>query len=175
MINEIWKDIPGYEGLYEISNFGNIKSFHNYRGRNNILKPKLKSGYYQIGLRKNNIRKWYTLHRLVAEAFIPNPNNLPQVNHKDENKLNNNVENLEWCTVLYNNTYGTRIERVKSKTSKPVYQYDLKNNFIKKYSSITEASKKLNISAGNIVSCCKKYKNYSNAGGYIWKYESEVV
>ena len=113
MKKELWKDIPEYEGLYQVSNYGRIKSLHNYRGKGNIIKPKIKNNYYQIGLRKNNIRKWFSIHRLVAENFILNSQNLPQVNHKDENKLNNYVDNLEWCTVLYNNTYGTRIDKVK--------------------------------------------------------------
>ena len=114
MKKELWKDIPEYEGLYQVSNYGRIKSLHNYRGKGNIIKPKIKNNYYQIGLRKNNIRKWFSIHRLVAENFILNSQNLPQVNHKDENKLNNYVDNLEWCTVLYNNTYGTRIDKVNA-------------------------------------------------------------
>lgn len=171
-MKEVFKDIKDYEGIYQISNFGRIKSLHNYR-KNNILKPKIKKGYYQIGLRKNNKRKWYSVHRLVAQTFLPNENNLPQVNHKDENKLNNNVNNLEWCSASYNNCYGTRIKRVQEKTSKKVLQYDLKGNFIKEYNSLREATEKNNIkSISNISLCCNG--KYKQAGGYIWKYKVVV-
>lgn len=168
---EVWKDIPNYEGLYQISNLGRIKSFYNYRrDGTNILKPRLKRGYYTIGLRKNGERKWYRIHRLIAQAFIPNPNNFPVVNHKDENPLNNNIENLEWCTIAYNNTYGTRIKRVVEKTGKPVLQFDLDNNFIKKYNNLSEAAKENKIkSCSNICLCCTG--RYNHAGGYIWRYE----
>lgn len=174
-MKEIWKDIKGYEGLYQISNLGNVKSMYNYRGIGNILKPRLKKGYYQIGLRKNNVRKWYAVHRLVAKTFIPNPDNLPQVNHKDENKLNNKVDNLEWCTVHYNNCYGSRLKKVaiNNKLRKPIIQYDLNGNFIREYISISEASRQNNISTGNIQSCCKG--KYAQAKGYIWRYKSEVM
>ena len=128
-MNEIWKDIKGYEGYYQVSSKGNIRSFDRYvktkwgfrfeNGR--IMKPKLIGrGYYQIMLRKNGGYEQFLIHRLVAEAFLPNPNNLPQVNHKDENKINNmiwvnedgsidyNKSNLEWCDYQYNANYGMR-------------------------------------------------------------------
>lgn len=170
-MTEIWKDIKNYEGLYQVSNLGRIRSFYNYkRNGNNILTPQIKRGYYQVGLRKDKKRKWYQLHRLIATAFIPNPKNLPQVNHKDENKTNNSIDNLEWCTVSYNNCYGTRLKRVKEKTSRAVLQYDLKGNFIKEYNSLSEASVCCNIkSPGNITECCKG--KYKQAGGFIWKYK----
>ena len=111
---EEWRDIKGYEGLYQISNKGGVKSLHNKKEK--ILKPfKSNNNYLSINLYKNNKLKTYLIHRLVAEAFLPNPDNLPVVNHKDENKLNNNVENLEWCTYYYNNKYGTRVEKVTKK------------------------------------------------------------
>lgn len=170
-MEETWKDIPNYEGLYQVSNLGRIKSFYNYkRDGTNILKPRLKRGYYTIGLRKNGKRSWIGIHRLVARAFIPNPNHNPCVNHKDENKLNNNANNLEWCTVAYNNTYGTRIKKVIEKTGKPVLQFDLNNNFIKKYNNLLEAAKENNIkSRSSICLCCSG--RYSHAGGYVWKHE----
>lgn len=171
-MKEIFKDIKDYEGIYQVSNLGRIKSLQNYR-KNNILKPKMKKGYYQVGLRKNNKRKWYSVHRLVAQTFLPNENNLPQVNHRDENKLNNNVSNLEWCNASYNNCYGTRIKRVKEKTSKKVLQYDLKGNFIKEYNSLRQATEENNIkSISNISLCCNG--KYKQAGGYIWKYKVVV-
>lgn len=170
---EIWKNIPNYDGLYQISNLGRIRSLYKYKGINNIMGQRIKKGYCTIGLRKQGKRKWYQVHRLVAQTFIPNPDNLPQVNHKDENKLNNNVENLEWCTVAYNNTYGTRIQKVISKTSKKILQYDLEGNFIKEYKSISNAAKDNKIkSLSNITMCCQG--KWKQAGGYIWKYK-EVV
>lgn len=173
-MKEIWKDIKCYEGLYQVSNLGRIKSLHNYkRNGTDILIPGIKKGYYQIGLRKNKKRTWYAIHRLVAQAFIPNYDNLPQINHKDENKLNNKVDNLEWCSVRYNNCYGTRIERVKEKVSKKVLQYDLKGNFVKEYKSLSEATKQNGIkSIANISMCCNG--KYKQTHGYVWKYK-EVV
>ena len=169
-----WFDIKGFEGLYQINQNGEIRSLYNYR-KYSILKPKVKKGYYQIGLRKKGIRFWYAVHRLVAETFIPNPDNLPCVNHKDENKLNNHVDNLEWCTHSYNNIYGTRIDKVKNKTRKSVLQYNKQGVLLNEFASIADASKQTQISIGNISACCRKYKNYSHAGGYIWKYKSEVM
>ena len=118
---EEWKDIKGYEGIYQISNKGRVKSLNRIdsRGRKRnekILSPTpINGGYLHLNLYKNGKKKPYLIHRLVAEAFLPNPDNLPVVNHKDENKLNNNVENLEWCSVEYNNKYGTRQERITKK------------------------------------------------------------
>lgn len=102
---EIWKDIKGYEGLYQISNLGNVKSL-----RKNVIlkcsKCSREGNYYKAGLYKNGKTKTILVHKLVANAFIPNPNNLPCINHKDENKLNNKADNLEWCTYKQNNDYG---------------------------------------------------------------------
>lgn len=110
---EIWKDIKGYEGLYQVSNMGRIKSL-NYRntGEKGLLNGKPNSGGYLIvGLSKNKKTKSFYIHKLVAENFLPNPKNLPEVNHIDENKENNTVYNLEWCDRKYNNNYGSRTER----------------------------------------------------------------
>lgn len=118
LLQEIWNDIQGYEGLYQVSNFGRVKSLpkkHDismgkgyYITKERILQPgEDKDGYLQVGLRKNKKTKMRKIHRLVAETFIPNLNNLPQVNHKDENKQNNDVINLEWCNNSYNQNYGT--------------------------------------------------------------------
>ena len=106
---EIWKDIKGYEGLYQVSNLGRVKSLR----KNIIMKEALKEErYLSITLHKNKTRKSFYIHRLVAQAFVSNPNNYPEVNHKDENKQNNQMDNLEWCTPKYNANYGTRNKRL---------------------------------------------------------------
>lgn len=111
---EIWKDVVGYEGLYQVSNLGRIKSLFRYK---RILKPIVGSqGYLYVSLyNKNKKMKSKRMHQLIAQAFIPNPNKLPFVNHKDENVTNNNVNNLEWCNAKYNCNYGTRIQRSRYK------------------------------------------------------------
>ena len=107
---EIWKDVFGYEGLYQVSNKGRVKSINNYHRKDCvILKPQLnRFGYEIVNLYRKRKMRHFFIHKLVAFAFIQNPNNYPQVNHKDECKTNNNVENLEWCTAKYNINYGTR-------------------------------------------------------------------
>jgi hypothetical protein len=172
---EIWKDIEGYEQLYQVSNLGNVKSLSNKNNRREkILKPGSKKGYLSVILHKNRVRKNFLVHRLVAEAFLPNPNNLQTINHKDEDKTNNRVENLEWCSPQYNCNYGTRNNRVKenlinnSKLSKQVIQFSEDDNFIKIWESIREVERKLKIASQNICSCLKGKINI--AGGYKWGY-----
>ena len=163
MKKEIWKPIKGYEGLYMVSNWGRVKSIK--FGKERILKPVTNSsGYLLVGLYKNNIEKKYSVHRLVAEAFIPNPYNLPQLNHRDENKLNNNVDNLEWCTNEYNINYGTRTERY----SKPVLQYTLDGEFVGEWPSARECGRN-GFNQGSVSACCRgELKTHK---GYIWKYK----
>ena len=116
---EEWRAVPGYEGLYEVSNMGNVRNVR----RNKLLRLlKTNNGYIRVFLCKNGIKTGFQVHRLVSEAFIPNPNNLPQVNHKDEDKTNNNVDNLEWCTAKYNLNYGTA--RIRSRNTK------IKNGYV---------------------------------------------
>ena len=122
-MTEIWKDIVGYEGLYQVSNLGNVKRLKGYKGRGkgyiveeHLIKPSISSnGYQNVVLCKNGKTKTFTMHRLVAIAFLYNSDNLPQVNHKDKNKLNNWVDNLEWCDSKYNNNDGTRNKKCSDK------------------------------------------------------------
>ena len=182
MKKEYWKPVVGYEGLYEVSNFGRVKrlrrlitnQYNSFYIEEKILKPqKNRCGYLYINLYKNGIMKHITIHKLVAEAFIDNPDNLPQVNHKDENKANNNVNNLEWCDRKYNQNYGTRNKRISEKMingklSKPVLQYDLDGNLIREWASAMECDRN-GFNQGNVSACCRgKRKTYK---GSIWKYK----
>ena len=168
MENEIWKDIKGYDGKYQISNKGNIKNVK----RNKLLKIQFNKNYKCIHLVGTDGKiKNYTIHRLMAQSFIPNPDNLSCVNHKDENKLNNSLDNLEWCTKKYNCNYGTAIERTKKQNQKTLLQYDLNNNFIKEWNGLNECAKSLNVSASHISQCCNNKRN--KAYNYIWKYKRQ--
>ena len=162
---EIWKDVVGYEGLYQVSNLGRVKGLR----KNIILKPS--SGEYKrVVFYKNKRAETKLIHRLVAETFINNPNKLPQVNHKDENKYNNNVDNLEWCTHKYNANYGTMIERESlAKTKYNVLQYDLDGNLIKIWFNLREITLNTNYKKSNIIYCCN-HKNRT-AYGYKWEYK----
>lgn len=174
MKKEIWKDILGYEGLYQVSNFGRVKSFK--FGKERILKPGTnKYGYLIVILCKNGKVKHFYVHRLVAEAFIPNTHNYPCVNHKDECKTNNNVNNLEWCTYTYNNNYGTKIERISknrdtSKYFKPILQYTLDGVFVREWKSIAEAGRN-GFNQGHITDCCRGVRKTHK--GFIFKYKED--
>ena len=174
---EEWRDIEGYEGLYQISNKGRVKSL-NYRmtRKEGILKPNDTQGYLQIRLCKNKNHKHYYVHRLVADAFIPNSNNLPEVNHKDEDKHNNCVDNLEWCTSQYNANYGTRNVRCGSKgdkhfRAKKVYCFELD----KEYACIRYAADDLNISTSSISDCCRHYKGRKVINGYHFYFSDNIL
>lgn len=125
MIEEFWEDIPQYEGLYQISNLGRVKSLPRTSKKRIINKEiikvftKLPNGYLKVGLSKNGKTKYYFVHRLVAQVFIPNTNNKPCVNHRDCNKMNNNVDNLEWCTYKENNSYKNH--HLKNHISSVIY------------------------------------------------------
>lgn len=171
--NEIWKDIKGYNGKYQISNMGNVKSmWRNNQYKSQIGTPKTlkkykhKQGYMVVFLTNNGETKQCFIHRLVAEAFIPNPDNLPQVNHKNEIKNDNRVENLEWCTGKYNSNYGTRVERHKTMISKPIMQFTLDGIFVKEYKSATEASKETGYNASYIRMVCNGTR--PQAYNYKW-------
>ena len=192
---EEWKDIQGYEGLYQVSNYGRVKSLEReitYKdGRKKTISEKILHnflsdlGYYHIMLSKNGVPKRYKVHRLVAQEFIPNSDNLPMINHKDENPKNNNVENLEWCTQEYNVNYGTGIERSREKLlnridlSKEVEQYTLDGDLVELFKSASEVERKYpQFRTSSISRCCRggqmlngKWQVITKYKGYIWKYK----
>ena len=165
---EHWKAISGYEGLYEVSDLGRVRSLK--YGKEKILKPgKTHGGYLMIGLRKDGHMKYLLVHRLVAKAFIPNPNNLETVNHKDETKTNNTVSNLEWMSREDNINYGTHNKRVGEALSKQVQMFDKKTGeVLATFPSTREANRVTGIAQPNISACCNG--KLKSAGGYIWRY-----
>ena len=168
MENEVWKDIEEYEGLYQVSNQGRVKSL--WFGKEKILKPeKVRNGYLLVGLWKNGKPKMYQVHRLVALTFLPNPNNLPEVNHKDEDKTNNCVDNLELCDRKYNMNFGTRTQRQAEKCSKPVIQFTKDGKFVREWKSTMDVERNLGYSNSHISSCCTG--RYNSSYGFIWKYK----
>lgn len=199
MEEEIWKDIyyynepkkewVDYRGLYQVSNLGRVRSLDRtgknskygvriYKGK--IIKPCFIKGYLNISLSNNGIVKKYFIHHLVARMFIPNYIQGFEINHKDEDKTNNKIENLEWISHIDNCNWGTRNERIIKKIrnhksmSKSVLQFDKNGNFIKEWISINEAARFTNMSAGAIVGCCKGRRKTHK--GFIWKYkEKEAI
>ena len=160
-MKEFWKDIEGYEGIYQVSNLGRVKRVTTGR----ILKGcKDRGGYLVVSLSKNGMYKTHKIHRLVAQAFIPNQENKPDVNHIDEDKANNLYSNLEWVTAKENNNHGTRIER----TSHKIKAIDIVNGEYNIYCSIRDCSRKLGLSQGNICQCLKGRRKQT--GGYIFEY-----
>lgn len=200
---EVWKPVRNYEGKYMVSNTGKVKSL-NYRrtGKEKILKPYVNGGgYLSIFLSKDGKGKHYLVHRLVAESFLPNPNNLPCVNHIDENKLNNIVDNLEFCSYSYNNSYNGKAKKVGKKIrgrkqteehikkraekmrgrklseeqikkmSKPVFSVDKDSGLILWWKSASEAERCTGIAQGHITSCCKGKRH--TAGNHYWFYDDD--
>lgn len=168
-MEELWKDIKDYEDLYQISNLGRLRKIKN---KIQIIKPiKCTNGYLEYALWKNGKRKVFLVHRLVAQYFIDNKNNLPEVNHIDENIENNSVINLEWITSKDNANYGTRnikCREANRKNFKRVIQYDLENNIIKQFECISDAAKSVNGDSSFISRVCKGKQK--TAYGYIWKF-----
>ena len=187
-MEEIWKDIKGYEGLYQVSNLGRVKSLERtVRGCSNstrvlnekILKPQLKkNGYYYVSLWYDRKEYSETVHRLVAMAFLPNPDNLPFINHKSEIRTQNNVENLEWCSVQYNSVYGHAREKQQmalinnEKMSIPVLQFSKSGVLINEYPSMMEAERQTGVLSANISNCCVGRARVKTAGGFIWKFKN---
>ena len=188
---EIWKDIKGYEGLYQVSDLGRVKSLERSANNNRVLKERMlkqaktRKGYLRVKLYKEGSKKTVSVHRLVAEAFIPNPNNLPEVNHKKGIKTDNRASELEWNTTKENiqHAYKTGLCKVTDKhrqhgkelgekygkfNSKKVIQCDKQGNFIKEWDSMTDVERELKIHCPNISKCCKGI--LKTTGGYIWKY-----
>jgi len=161
-MEEIWKKIDGFSN-YEVSNLGRVRNLK----RNTYLKggtnPK---GYKSITIQDDSLEyKTFSLHKLVALLFIPNPNNYSEINHIDENKSNNCADNLEWCTRSYNINYGTRNDNLK----KPIIQYSLSGKYIKEWDSISTASRDMNLDRSSISLCCLGV--YRKSQGYIWRYK----
>lgn len=202
-MREEWRDVVGYEGYYMVSNMGRVKSVERMRWsgingggyvtvQERILKLCDKGqGYLSVNLYKDGKRKQYSVHRLVGQAFIPNPNNLPIINHKDENPKNNNVDNLEWCTQKYNINYGTHNKRMAEKlrgrkhseehnrkvaerltnnpkTSKAVFSVDKVTGEIKEFPSAHEAERQTGIAQSDICRCLKGRRK--SIGGFYWHY-----
>jgi hypothetical protein len=179
-----WRDVKGYEGLYKVSDCGEIMSYNFYRSKSpKILSQTFNtSGYLGVTLSKNNIARRFLVHRIVAEAFIPNENNLEMVNHKDEDKTNNHVENLEWCTRSYNQLYSMKLHpernaefgsrfrnKITGESTSPftrkgvahtrlyaIEQRNLQGDLIKVYNNSTEAGRENDIDIGNIFDCCMR-------------------
>ena len=182
--NEIWRDIPNYEGIYQASNMGRIKSLERIDALGHRLKEKIlklwvtHNGYYQIQLCKNSKVRYYMVHRLVYEAFNGTIPEGLQVNHINEVKTDNRLSNLNLMTPKENTNWGTGIERMAKKQinrkdqSKLVLQFDLQDNFVKEYPSTKQVERELGFAQAHICACCKG--KYKTAYGYKWKYAKEV-
>lgn len=184
-MKEIWKDILGFEGYFQVSNLGRVKRLAyeyiktngksrrkvNFHVKDRIMKGSIcKNGYYRVSLSINKKITYKHIHRLVAEVFIPNPNNYPCINHKDENKTNNRIDNLEWCSYSYNNNYGNARKKSAATYSKnhsrPLEMLSLSGKVIRRFSSVKEASIFINGRPSSIDRAINKTRK--TAYGYIW-------
>lgn len=175
---EEWKTIEGYDGRYEVSSHGRIRSVsmflgnHIYHGK--VLSPTIATnGYLKVNLILRGKKKTCLVHRLVAKAFIPNPLNLEMVNHKDENRQNNFVENLEWCDRNYNNNYGSHNEKIAKSKSKPIIQYDLNGNIVREWESASVAARTLGCAQSGINWCCLRKPKHNTCIGFIWRFADD--
>lgn len=170
MTKEIWKDIEEYEGIYQVSNLGKVKSFK--RGSERMLKPcRDRRGYLIVDLYKNGKHKNNKIHRLVAQAFIPNPENKSEINHIDEDKTNNNVDNLEWSTRKENLNHGTRNERASRILSIPIIATNLKTGESREFYGTNECARQLGLHYQNITSVLKDRRKQT--GGYTFQYKGD--
>lgn len=174
--HEDWRSVEGFEGLYEVSNYGRVRSVDHYvkcnSGRRLVKGRLLKvcdrgNGYAFVTMGKDGKQYNVSVHIVVAKAFIPNPNNLPCVNHKDENPRNNCVDNLEWCTYGYNLSYNDLAKRKAVDKRLPILQYSKDGKFIKEWSHAREAAEELGLNKRAIYNCCQGRTKTS--GGFIWK------
>ncbi len=184
-MEEIWKPVVGFEGAYEVSNLGNVRSIDRIRnaaygasakirGRMMAIRKNTNNDYLLVRLVKDGRTHHCLIHRLVAMAFLPNPLNLPEVNHRDEDKQNNTCTNLEWCSRKYNINYGTARERTTKKRSFEVIQYSLIGGEIKRYTSAREAARAIGKSQAPISKCCVGSHGYRTAYGYVWRYAKDI-
>ena len=167
-MKEIWKDIPGHKGKHMVSNFGNVKSVkYMHTNSERVLKQSInRCGYAYIILWENKNKKHYTIHRLVASTFIPNPNNYPQINHIDGNKLNNSVDNLEWCTASENVIHRFKVLKHRPHNCKKIKCVE--KNII--YDSVTEAANKSGQNKVTIRHRANTQSGYFGTGGYHWEW-----
>lgn len=186
---EEWRAVVGYEGLYEVSSFGRVRSIdrvithNNKKGMKSYRQLKGKTlklgkdghGYNHVNLGKNGVNKFKSVHRMVAEAFIPKIDGKNYVNHIDSNPLNNKVENLEWCTSSENNIHGWRSGSRIATNAKKVNMYTKDMDFIKTFNSIAEAGRCTGICENDIRACCNKPDKCKSAGGYKWRLYSKDV
>lgn len=195
MMSEIYKDIIGYEGMYQISNMGNVKSLDRYDNKGRVVHGRILvhkkdgGGYHQVCLTKGGTRRYPKIHRLVCEAFLPNPEKKPTVNHKDENKDNNRLDNLEWATYAENAHYGTRIERCYSHRDyqkigkkiakayrdkgrcRSIVKCDINGVPLKEYAAIVDASKDISAPTSSIHYAIVNKNVYK---GFIWRYKEQI-
>lgn len=194
-MEEVWKPLPDWEDLYEVSDKGRVRSIthvvvrtneRNYTAKGRILKPASdKSGYKYVALCNNGNIFFKKVHRLVALTFLPNPLNYPMVNHKNEIKSDNRANNLEWCTAKYNCNYGTGIKRgVESRKgkmknnpllSKAVLMVSKDGTVLKEFPSLSEAQRQTGIANQNISDCIYGKRNHRTAGGYVWRFKCENI
>ena len=171
-MKEEWMDVKGYEGFYKVSNMGRILSLKRRTTNEHIMKQHIsKDGYWQVCLCKNNNVITHRVHRLVAEAFVPNPLNYPVINHKDENKLNNQYDNLEWCTVKQNTRYKDMHIRRMAYRKKPIIAE--KDGVEKLYSCSGDVAKALGIARGNVSSCAGKRYGHKSVHGYHFRFATD--
>jgi hypothetical protein len=191
MAQEEWRDVVGFEGLYQVSNFGRVKSLDRWcirsdgqrqrfsgvmmkahANRGSGKRGQRKGRYLSVELSREHKHRFFLVHRLVLEAFVPNPDPkiYTQCNHKDENTHNNHVSNLEWCSPVQNINYGTRNERANSKIRKRVQMLSKNGEVLKEFCSTKDAERQTGVWSSSISCCCRNLPNFNTAGGYRWQF-----